>query len=135
MLIKPLPYEVNFDKEKEIIEALVNEPVDPKAPLFGTYDEAKARIELQINLPHAVNKGKRKISKLKTASTPLTDTEGKGEDEEESKKEEEPVKKKGKVIITKPPNLSTAVFTRRSRKKGSEVVFSKPPPTFQERLK
>ena len=51
MWVKPLPYEVNFNEEKEIIEALVNEPVDPKAPLFGTYDEAKERIELQIKLP------------------------------------------------------------------------------------
>ena len=49
--VKPLPYEVNFDKAKEIIEALVNEPLDPKAPLFGAYDEAKVRIELHIKLP------------------------------------------------------------------------------------
>ena len=61
--VKPLPYEVNIDETKEIIEALVNEPIDPKAPIFGTYDEAKTRIELQIKIPHAINKGKRRISK------------------------------------------------------------------------
>ena len=44
--IKPLGYEVNIDETKDIIEALVNELVDPKAAYFGTYDEAKARIEL-----------------------------------------------------------------------------------------
>ena len=44
--VKPLPYEVNIDETKDIIEALVNEPVDPKTPIFGTYDEAKTRIEL-----------------------------------------------------------------------------------------
>ena len=49
--VKPLPYEINIDETKDIIEALVNELVDPKAPYFGTYDEAKARIELEIKLP------------------------------------------------------------------------------------
>ena len=63
-------------------------------------------------------------------------TEGKGEDEneseeEESEKEEDPIRKKGKVIITKPPKPSIAIFTRRSKKKrGSDIVFSKPPLTF-----
>ena len=61
-------------------------------------------------------------------------TKGKGEDVEEAKdveeceKEEEPMKKKGKVIITKPSKASTAMFTRRSRKKvdkeGSDVIFN-----------
>lgn len=49
--VKSLPYEVNIDEEKEIIEALINEHIDPKAPHFGTYDKAKARIELEIKLP------------------------------------------------------------------------------------
>lgn len=51
MWVKPLPYEVNIDEAKDIIEALVNEPIDPKVPYFRTYDEAKARIELEIKLP------------------------------------------------------------------------------------
>lgn len=82
-------------------------------------------------------------------------TKGKGddvdedevEDEEEKtkSKEEEPTRKKGKVIITKPTKCSTIVFTRRtsrSRKKlklheedAKEIIFKKPPPTFQEKLK
>ena len=49
--VKPLSYEINIDETKDIIEALINEPVDPKAAFFGTYDEAKARIELEIKLP------------------------------------------------------------------------------------
>ena len=70
--------------------------------------------------------------------------EGKGEEEEveDEKKtqEEEPLKKKGKVIITKPTKPSTVVFTERpSRKKvdkeGGDIIFRKPPPTFQDRLK
>ena len=32
--VKPLPYEVNIDETKDIIEALINEPIDPKAPYF-----------------------------------------------------------------------------------------------------
>lgn len=48
---KPLGYEVNIDETKDIIKALVNEPVEPKATYFGTYDKAKARIELEIKLP------------------------------------------------------------------------------------
>ena len=49
------------------------------------------------------------------------------------------MKKKGKVIITKLAKSSTIVFTRRSRKKtdkeGGYIIFRKPPPTFQDRLK
>ena len=41
--VKPLGYEVNIDETKDIIEALVNELVDPKAAYFGTYDETKPR--------------------------------------------------------------------------------------------
>ena len=44
--VKPLEYEVNIDDTKDIIKALLNEPVDPKATYFNTYDEAKVRIEL-----------------------------------------------------------------------------------------
>ena len=85
-----------------------------------------------------VNKGKRRIEKLKS-STLLLLTEGKGEDVEEAKdveeyEKEEPLKKKGKVIITKPAEPSTAVFIRRSRKKvekeGGDIIFNRPPPTF-----
>src|SRR4029434_8856579 len=124
--VKPLPYELNIDDARDIIEALINEPVDPRLPAFGTYDEAKVRIELEIKLPQAISKGKRKIEKLKTDSGPLMLTEGKGEDkegeeseEEEEQKEAEPSRKKGKVIITNPQ----AVFTRRTRKgkSGGEI--------------
>ena len=48
--VKPLPYDVNIDETKDIIEALINEPIDPNPLYFGTYDEAKARIELEIKL-------------------------------------------------------------------------------------
>lgn len=51
MWVKPLGYEVNIDETKDIIESLVNEPIDPKATYFGTYDQAKAKIELEIKLP------------------------------------------------------------------------------------
>ena len=112
--MKPLPYEVNIDEARDIIEALVNEPVDPRQPVFGTYDEAKARIELQIKIPQAISKEKRRIAKLETEIGPLMLTEGKGEDEEEeeeeeseSEKEVEAQRKKGKVIITKPKKNQT----------------------------
>ena len=107
--VKPLPYEINIDEAKDIIEALVNEPAIPNIPSFGTYEEAKKRIELSIKIPQEINRGKKRVEKLRTAEGPLMLTKGKGEDEEEksdeddeSEKEEEPPKKKGKVIITKP---------------------------------
>ena len=131
--VKPLPYEVNIDEAKDIIEALVNEPIDPKLPVFGTYEEAKSRIELNIKIPQAINIGKKRVAKLETVEGPpiIIKVKGKDEedepedDEEESEKEEEPERKKGKVIITKPQKPTTAVFTRRSKKgkKESEVVF------------
>lgn len=77
---------------------MINELVDPKVAYFGTYNEAKAKIKLEIKLPQAVNKGKMRIAKLKS-NTPLLLTEGKGEDEEateEEKSEEEPLKKKAR---------------------------------------
>ena len=49
--VKPLSYEVNIDDTKDIIEALLNEPMDPKATYIGTYDEVKAKIELEIKPP------------------------------------------------------------------------------------
>ena len=144
--VKPLPYEVNIDETRDIIEALVNEPVDPNLPIFGTYEEEKSIIKLSIKIPQALSRGKKRAAKLKTTEGPLMITKGKGEHEddpndieEESEKEEEPVRKKGEVIITKPPKPFTIVFTRRSKKKGAKddsgVEFYQPPPTYEERLK
>ena len=71
----------------------------------------------------------------------MNDGKGKDEDakDEEELEEEEPLKKKGKVIITKPSKPSTIMFTRRLRKKsdkgGVDIIFIKPPPTFQDKLK
>ncbi|GLJ28350.1 hypothetical protein SUGI_0557560 [Cryptomeria japonica] len=95
----------------------------PNTPAFGTYDEAKARIELENKLPKATTSTKRKAAKTE-------------ESEEESEEETETSKKKGKVVITK-PKPRTAVFTRRTRKgqKESEILFRRPPPTFEEKLK
>ena len=87
--VKPLPYEVNIDETRDIIEALVNEPVDPKLPVFGTYEVAKSRIELSIKIPQALSKGKKRATKLKTTEGPVMITEGKGEDEDEYDDEEE----------------------------------------------
>ena len=49
--MKPLPYEVNIDETRDIIEALFDEPIDLKLPIYGTYDEAMSRIELGIKIP------------------------------------------------------------------------------------
>ena len=57
-------YEVNIDETKNIIEALLNEPVDPKTTYFGTYEEAKARIKLEIKLPWVVNRGRKRIEEI-----------------------------------------------------------------------
>ncbi|GLJ43345.1 hypothetical protein SUGI_0900360 [Cryptomeria japonica] len=121
--VKPLPYEINIDESRDIIEALINEPAIPNTPAFGTYDEAKARIELENKLPKATTSTKRKAAKTE-------------ETEEESEEETETSKKKGKVVITK-PKPKTAVFTRKTRKgqKENEILFRRPPPTFEEKLK
>ena len=84
--VKPLSDEVSIDETKDMINALINKPDDPKIAYFGTYDEAKARIELEIKLPQAVNKGKKRIAKVKI-NTPLLLNEGKVEDEEEEDEE------------------------------------------------
>ena len=47
--VNPLSYEVHIDDTKDIIEELLNEPVDHKATYFGTYEEGKVRIELELS--------------------------------------------------------------------------------------
>ena len=54
--VKPLGYEVNIDETRDIIEELINELVNPKALYFGTYEEAKMKIELEIKIPQVVSK-------------------------------------------------------------------------------
>lgn len=131
--VKPLEYEVNIDDTKDIIEALFNDPMDPKATYFETYYEAKERIELEIKLPQVVNKGRKRVEKrlkrTQKESSTLILTEGKGDDledgdeedkEEEAKLEEEdPLRKKGKVIITKPTKSSPV--TRRAAKSWKKL--------------
>ncbi|GLJ49219.1 hypothetical protein SUGI_1039270 [Cryptomeria japonica] len=120
MLVKGVKWTApNFKLVPAIAESL-----DPSGAQSRIPSKAKARIELEIKLPKAITSTKRKAAK---------ETE---ETEEESEEEAETPKKKGKVVITK-PKLKTAVFTRRTRKgqKESEVVFRKPPPTFEEKLK
>ena len=48
--VKPLPYEVNIDETRDIIEAIKNELVDPKATYFRTYEEAKIGISIEIQI-------------------------------------------------------------------------------------
>ncbi|GLJ43462.1 hypothetical protein SUGI_0903650 [Cryptomeria japonica] len=120
MLVKGVKWTApNFKLIPAIAESL-----DPSGAQSRIPSKAKARIELEIKLPKAITSTKRKAAK---------ETE---ETKEESEEEAETPKKKGKVVITK-PKLKTAVFTRRTRKgqKESEVVFRKPPPTFEEKLK
>ena len=84
------------------------------------------------------------MAKMQT-STPLMLTKGKGEDiaeeeeeEDESEEEKAPIKKKGKVTITKAPKApKTIVFIGRKGKAGKsgDVVFKKPPLTFEEHIK
>ena len=80
------------------------------------------------------------MEKLKIVEGPLMLTKGKGEDEEEQfdddkeeyEKEEEPPRKKGEVFITKPQKKPTIVFTRRTRKGKSELVFVWFAPTLRK---
>ena len=65
----------------------------PNATYFKTYDEAKARIKLEIKLLQEVNKGRKRIKKLmkstKQASSTLMLPEGKGDDVEDDDEEDE----------------------------------------------
>ena len=104
--------------------------MDPKSTYFGTYDESKARIKLEIKLPQVVSRGRKRIEKIiknaKSSSSSLMLTKGKGDDVEDKDEEDEaketkfenedPPKKKGNNIITKPTNSSPTLFTRRETK-------------------
>ena len=62
--VKSLGYEVTIDDSRDIIKALVNEPIDLKAPYFGTYEEAKTRFFLEIKLPQGLKRGRKKVEKI-----------------------------------------------------------------------
>ena len=87
--VKPLSYEINIDEFRDIIEVLVNEPANLNFPTFGTYEEAKKRIQLSIKILEALSRGKKRPAKLKIAEGPLILTEGKGEDEGDEPEDEE----------------------------------------------
>ncbi|GLJ12451.1 hypothetical protein SUGI_0191030 [Cryptomeria japonica] len=119
MLVKGVKWTApNFKLVPAIAESL-----DPSGAQSRIPSKAKARIELENKLPKATTSTKRKAAKTE-------------ETEEESEEETETSKKKGKVVITK-PKPKTAVFTRKTRKgqKESEILFRRPPPTFEEKLK
>ena len=92
--VNSFPYEINTNEARDIIKALFNEPTNPNLLAFGTYDEAKKRIELSIKIPQALRRGKKRVAKLKIAEGPLMLTEGKGEDEGDEPKDEEEESKK-----------------------------------------
>ncbi|GLJ40689.1 hypothetical protein SUGI_0840240 [Cryptomeria japonica] len=119
MLVKGVKWTApNFKLVTAIAKSL-----DPSGAQSRIPSKAKARIELENKLPKATTSTKRKAAKTE-------------ETEEESEEETETSKKKGKVVITK-PKPKTAVFTRKTRKgqKESEILFRRPPPTFEEKLK
>ena len=98
-----------MDDTRAIIEALINEPINPKAQYFGTHAKAKERIIEEIKIPQILKRGRKKIEKFEKKFSKSTDstlliTKGKGDDvmdveekaeEIESEKEETPKKKKG----------------------------------------
>lgn len=59
--VKPLSYEVNINETRDIIEALINEPINPKAIYFGTYEEAKDRITVEIKIPQILKRGRKTV--------------------------------------------------------------------------
>lgn len=68
---------------------ILNEPMDPKATYFCTFDEFKDRIELKTRLPQVINKGKKRIEELRQGSSTLMLTEGKRDDVEEDDTKDE----------------------------------------------
>ncbi len=83
--VKPLACEINIDEIRDIIEALINECLDPKAPYSCTYVEAKDRITIEIKIPQILKSGRKTVEKFekkfrKPSSTTLMLIEGKGED-------------------------------------------------------
>lgn len=91
--VKPLAYEVIIDDTRDIIESLINEPMDTKDKYFGTYEESKRRISLEIMTPQILKRGKKRLEnirkKIAKSDSPLKLTEGKGDDIEEEDEEED----------------------------------------------
>lgn len=141
-MVKPLPYEVNIDETRDIIIALLNELLDTKDGHFGTYDEAKERIEVKIKIPQILKRGRKKVEEIRNkcenffeaTKSPLALIEGKGEDVEEDKKETEQGKQKEKP--TKDTEVEKEEKEEEEEKKSSKKrrVTKKTPkviaPTF-----
>ena len=49
--VKPPPYEIELNETRDIIKTLLDELEDKKVAYFGTYEEAKERIEIEIMIP------------------------------------------------------------------------------------
>ena len=48
--VRPLLYEIKSNETRDIIKALLDELVDNKVAYFGTYDEPKERLEVEIKV-------------------------------------------------------------------------------------
>ena len=61
-MFRPLPYELNIDETSTTITTLLVEETDKNAPTFGTYEEAKERITINLQIT-TMDKKKTKMMK------------------------------------------------------------------------
>ena len=134
--------------------------MDPKATYFGTYDEAKTRISLEIQIPQILKMGKKrletirkKIVKSDTKGNDVEEEDGEEESDGEQEKEEEPPKKKEKtpskplkretrstlvIIASKPRKLRKNLKLQDEDEDDEDeentpiISLKKAPPTFEK---
>ena len=58
--VKPLSYEVNIGDTRYIIESLMNVTAYAKVTNFGTNEETKTKISLEIEFPQILKRRKKK---------------------------------------------------------------------------
>jgi len=129
-------YEIYSDLLNANIVALLKEEIDTKAESFGKYEEAKAKITMNIKIASKEKKMKRmiedleeKLGTLGEGKEPLQITRGLGEDEEndsgdEEEEEEEGYKGKSLIVVTIPSKKD-----KRTKNKPVVTPLSPPPPT------
>ena len=63
--LRPLGYEINVDEASTTITTLLSKEMDKEEKPFGTYDNVKSRVEINLRTTLAMKKKEKMVKKLK----------------------------------------------------------------------
>ena len=54
--MRPLDYEINIDEASKAINTLLAKEIDNNAPLFGTYDVVRSKVDMNLKTVSTLKK-------------------------------------------------------------------------------